>query len=135
MNKKGFTLIELLAVMAIIALIGGIASIAYSSLVKSSADRVFETYMDSIHESCIMYFVDNPSQMPTASNTSRTISISSLPLEKIKNPLNSADYCSSSYILVTYLPVATAKGTSGIKYEVHLKCTTSGYERTKTYTN
>ena len=53
MNKKGFTLVELLATIVIIALLAGIATVSYTSIVKQSSDRVFESYESTMHAEAV----------------------------------------------------------------------------------
>ena len=141
MNRNGYTLVELLAVIVIIALIGGIGVVAYNSYQRATAERVFETYMDSMHESMAMYLVDNTTLIPKSSGEKRRVLLRDLPLDNIKNPYNIDDKClnSESYVEVEYLASATltnnAKGLSGLKYTVHLNCNESNYSKIKEYTN
>lgn len=141
MNKKGYTLVELLAVIVIIGLIGGIAMIAYNSYQRTTAERVFETYMDSMHESMMMYLVDNSSLIPKSSGEKRRVLLSDLPLENIKNPYNIDDKClnNGSYVEAEYLASSSltnnAIGLSGLKFTVYLNCANSNYSNHKEYTN
>ena len=138
MNKKGYTLIELLAVIVIISLLGGIAVISYSSYQQNTAERVFKTYMDSMHEATIMYFLENTSQVPTSNNPSKTIYLSDLKIEPIKNPYDINDKCltntnGNSYVETSYIDKSNNKGISGIKYKVCLIC--NKYRECKEYIN
>ena len=76
MNRRGFTLVELLAVIVIIGLVGGIATIFYNSFQTQTVKKVFVTYMDNMRESTIMYFLDNPTKQPTSSNPTKTLYLS-----------------------------------------------------------
>ena len=136
MNKKGYTLIELLTVIVIIALIGGIGMVAYTSFQNQTAERVFETYMDSMHESAIMYFLDQKTEIPTSSNTTKTIYLSDLQIDKFNNPYEQGDYCDNtgSYVEATWQEDKTSnKGISGITYKVCLNC--NRFQKCKEYTN
>lgn len=135
MNKNGYTLVELLAVIVIIALLGGIATIAYTSYQNSSAERVFETYMDNMHESAIMYFLEHGNERPISSGTIKKIYLSNLPINKFNNPYEAGDYCinDNSYVQVEYLNAVNSKGTSGLKYHVCLSC--NRFKKCKDYTN
>ena len=141
MNKKGYTLVELLAVIVIIALIGGIAVISYSSYQKSTAERVFETYMDNMHESMIMYLLNNTALVPKTTGVKPKVLLKDLPIEQIKNPYNQDDKClnSGSYVEVEYLASGDLSnsnvGLSGLKYKVCLNCNESSYSKCKEYTN
>lgn len=134
MNRKGFTLIELLVVIVLIALIGGIAAVAYNSFQQTAANRVFEVYMDDMHESAIMYYIDNPVDLPTELNKTKRLNLSQLNLEPIKNPIKSGDICSNSYVITEWIDKANNKGISGIKYTVYLNCG-DYFNDNKTYTN
>lgn len=135
MNRKGFTIVELLTVIVIIALIGGIAAIAYSSFQNQTAKRVFETYMDNMHESTVMYFLDNPSARPTSTEQEVTILLKDLNIDKFNNPFEMGDYCvnDGSYVSAKKLESGTSKGITGIKYNVCLNC--KAYKECKEYTN
>lgn len=135
MNKNGYTLVELLAVIVIIALLGGIATIAYTSYQNSSAERVFETYMDNMHESAIMYFLEHGNERPMNTGDSKKIYLSNLPINKFNNPYEAGDYCinDNSYVQVEYLNAVNSKGTSGLKYHVCLSC--NRFKKCKDYTN
>ena len=135
MNRKGYTLVELLAVIVIIGLIIGIAVISYSSYQQSTAERVFETYMDSMHEATIMYFLEHTDEMPTSTNTSKKILLQNLPIDKFNNPFKQGDYCvnDNSYVTATWQDSTNNKGMSGIKYSVCLYC--NQYQKCKDYTN
>ena len=135
MNNKGYTLVELLAVIVIIALLGGIATISYISYQNTSAERVFETYMDSMHESAIMYYLEHGNEKPISTGDVKTLYLSNLPIDKFNNPYEAGDYCvnSDSYVSVEYLKAVNDKGTSGLKYHVCLKC--NRFNKCKDYTN
>ena len=127
MNNKGFSLIELLAVIAIIGIIAAIATISYNSFIKTSKDKVFENYMDSMHEGIIMLYSKNPSLIPTST---KRVSLSELELEAINNPMDLDDKCLSSYIDVTRNDL---NGVINLHYNVCLVC--NNYHKCKEYTN
>lgn len=135
MNKKGFTLIELLAVIVIIALLGGIGIVSYNSFQIQTGERVFETYMDSMHESAIMYFLENSSERPTSSNTRKIVYLSNLKMDKFNNPFGERDYCvnDGSYVEASWQDKTSNKGMTGIKYKVCLNC--NDYKKCKDYIN
>ena len=127
MNRKGFSLIELIASIAIIGLLASVALISYNGFIKKSEDRVYETYMDSMHEGVVMLFSRDPSLIPT---TSRRIDLSLLNIENIKNPRDSQDECLNSYVDVTRSNIS---GVINITYNVCLVC--NSYNNCKEYIN
>lgn len=130
MNNKGFTLVEVLATIVIVAIISGIATITYTSFVKKSRDRVFSSYEDTMHAEASYYFFLDTSRLPRDTETKR-VSLSDLQIEAIKNPLNSNDLCTNSYVDVTRNDV---NGVISLTYNVCLKCS-SGYDNCRIYEN
>ena len=129
MNKKGFTLVELLATIVIIGLIGGLAVVAYSSLIHQSEDKVFETYMDTMHGEAILYLSNNPGEMP-ANGSNKNITLTQLNVDPINNPKKSTDLCLGSYVNVKRTVV---NGVDSITYTVYLVC--DDYSNHKVYEN
>ena len=126
MNKKGFSLIELLAVITILAIIMGVAAIAYTAYINKARDKVFETYMDDMHEASVMYFISNT----LVNNGSRRLSLSDLNIATINNPKNETDKCLNSYV------DAKREDKNGViffTYKVCLIC--DDYSNCKDYTN
>ena len=58
MNKKGFTLIELLAVIALLAVIGGIAYASVTGVTANMQKEMLNKKIDMIEESAILYGQD-----------------------------------------------------------------------------
>lgn len=135
MNNKAFTLMELLVVIVIIALISGIAAISYTSLIKDTNDRVFENYMDTMHDSAVMYYLKNPDMLPN-NNSSTTLYLRNMNIVEIKNPLDTSDVCigttnsNDSYIVVER---NDSVEMISLTYHVYLKC--KNYTGDKTYIN
>ena len=122
MNKNGFTLVELLAVIVIIALIGGIGTIAYTNLIKKSSDDIFKRYRDSMHAEAIYYVSNNYNDNSKIhfENGKATISLKQLKMDAIVNPKNKNDKCEESYVEVT--KSYSDSGVLSMKYKVCLLC-------------
>ena len=58
MNKKGFTLIELLAVIALLAIIGGIAYASVTGVTANMQKEMLNKKIDMIEEAAILYGQD-----------------------------------------------------------------------------
>ena len=133
MNKKGFTLIELLAVIVIIALIGGIGTIAYTNLIKKASDDAISRYQDTMHAEAIQYLSNSYNEI-TYENNVATILLSNLPIDPINNPKDSNDKCLNNDSYVRATRSRSSSGVLSITYEVCLKC--NGFDKQcKTYEN
>lgn len=124
MNKKGFSLVELLSVIVIIALVGGIAMISYSSYINKSRERIYKTYEDTMKSTVEMYLIDNMNLLPEIGNSSK-IMLSTLlsqnEIEQIKNPIDSTDLCQEkSYVEITRSEDTT--NNLNLNYKVCLIC-------------
>ena len=135
MNKNGFTLVEVLAAIVIIAIIAGIGTVAYTGIMKSTSDKYFERYRDTMHAEAIYYVTNNSDDINWSENTAR-ISLSTLKMDQISNPKNSNDLCTNSYVNLTRNRV---NGVLSITYEVCLVCPNTNFddkfELCKTYEN
>lgn len=100
MNKDGFTLVELLASITIIAIISSIAAISYSSFIHEGNNRVYKSYEDTMHAEASMYYLENPSNLPS-NNTTVRLGLSEMNIQRINNPKNASDTCPNSYVEVT----------------------------------
>ena len=129
MNKKGFTLIELLATIAIIAILFGIGTVAYTSILQNVSTKSFESYRDSMHAEAVYIVTNYPDRITWNNNTAR-INLVTLNMEPIKNPKDSNDLCSTSYIDLTRTHVGSVLS---ISYNVCLIC--NDYNSCKEYDN
>ena len=130
MNRKGFTLVELLATIVIITIIGGIAIISYTSYIKSSHDRVFTSYQDSMHAEAAYYLSRNSSLIPKNNDTVRLM-LEELGMDTFVNPDDNSDICANSYVDVTRSDV---NGVISLTYNVCMKCS-SGFDNCREYEN
>ena len=70
MNKKGFTLVELLAVIAILAIVTGLAMFSINNAYKNSREKILEDYISNIENSAINY-VQNTNNILNSTDCSR----------------------------------------------------------------
>ena len=70
MNKKGFTLVELLAVIAILAIVTGLAMLSINNAYKNSREKILEDYISNIENSAINY-VQNTNNILNSTDCSR----------------------------------------------------------------
>lgn len=134
MNKKAFTLVELLAVVVIIALIGGIGTIAYTNLIKKASDDAFLRYQDTMHAEAIKYLTDSYHEVTFDNNVAK-IYLDDLEIDPINNPKNKDDKCLNND---SYIEATRSRSTSGVlsvTYKVCLNCPNSGFNKCKTYEN
>lgn len=59
MNNKGFTLIELLAVITLLAIIGGIATISVTAIGQNIRENMLNKKIEMIEEAAILYGSNN----------------------------------------------------------------------------
>lgn len=107
MNKKGFTLLELLAVIAVIALLGGVTISMFSASTDTSSEEDLANKFKEIQEAAIVYVDLNDSWLSSFTNGNEiyvrlgelqnTNYISS----GIKNPLTGEDF-PSDYLIKIY---------------------------------
>ena len=120
MNKKGFTLFELLAIIVIIGVISGIATISYRSIINASADRVYTSYEDTMHAEAAYMLTNRYNEVNFINNKAR-LSLNDLKIEPINNPNTKSDRCTGSYVDVTRTRTSSNSVLS-ITYKVCLIC-------------
>ena len=118
MNKKGFTLIEILATIVIIAMLAGIATVAYSSLIKQADTTVYETYEDTMYSEAA-YKLTMQSENVHFSENKAKLTLNDLEIEPFKNPEDANDLCPRSFVEVTQSYVGSVLNT---EYTVCLVC-------------
>ena len=131
MNKHGFTMIEVLATIVIIAIVAGIGTVAYTTIMKEVTDKSFERYRESMHAEAI-YYVTNHSDKINWNGNSARVMLSELKMEEINNPKNKNDLCTNSYVDVIKTRNSTSNVLS-ITYNVCLKC--NDFDECKEYEN
>lgn len=80
--NKGFTLVELLAVIVILAIIGGIGIISYTSIIKKSESDYYVNLVDNLELGAANYFRDNRSKRPGIGEVCKSVSLQTLINEK-----------------------------------------------------
>ena len=60
-NNKGFTLLELLLVMAILVVLGGLGTVAYTKLGTSANIKACKAQVKEIRSTCVAYKLQNQS--------------------------------------------------------------------------
>ena len=123
MKNKGFTLVELLAVIIIIALLGGIGAVAYTSIIKQSEIRSYEAYEKTMHAEVLQLLSKKVELLP---RVKKTITLNELMytykvIDPINNPRKEGDLClARSYVEITR--VNTSTGLDSFQYKVCLIC-------------
>ena len=123
-NKFGFTLVELLATIIIIALIGGIGALAYTSIIRQSEDKTFEAYEKTMHAEAMNMIMKKLNLMPKNGEKKKytlAYMLNNYYIDPIKNPRNSNDLCNtnSSYVEITRQNVGSVESFT---YKVCLVC-------------
>ena len=77
MNKKGFTLVELLAVIAILGIITGIATLSVFTIQNSSNKKTYETKVKMIERASELYGEENKRNI-TECDTYTSITVKTL---------------------------------------------------------
>jgi len=138
-NNTGFTLVELLATIVIIALIGGIGALAYTSIIRQSEDKNYEAYEKTMHAETMNLIMKKLNLMPKNGETKKftlAYMIDNNYIDPIKNPRNKDDLCntSSSFIEVTRENVGSV---DSFTYRVCLVCNdyNSDGSKCKTFEN
>ncbi len=108
MNNKAFTLVELLAVIVMVALISGVAVVAYNNITSSVKTKVYTTYEIGMKTAIQEAVIDEPSLLGVDVPLSYlvgedkgglSVDLPKVPyLDLFNNPDNSNDFClSGSY--------------------------------------
>ena len=126
MNKKGFTLVELIACIAILAILTGVAVISYTAFIDKAHDKVFESYIDDMHEAAIMYALSNT----ISNNNTKSIPLIDLGIDSINNPDDQDDKCLNSYVEAKR---EDKDGVISFTYKVCLIC--NEYNKCKDFIN
>ena len=76
--NKGFTLVELLAVVVILAVIGGVGIISYTSITKKTEGDYYINLIDNLELSATNYFADNRSKRPAINEICSSVTLETL---------------------------------------------------------
>jgi len=111
MNKKGFTLVELLGVIILLGLIGLIATVSVSNVLKENKFKLCNIQMDSIIESSKIYAADNILSLGDETIVTLTqLTNAGLFNEEIINPKTGE--------VITNLEVKITRVDNNLKYEI-----------------
>ena len=115
--KKGFTIVELLLTIAIIAIIGGISVIAYSSIFDTTNTNYYKTVENSLELSGTEYFQKNRDELPIKGYN--VVSLENLEQGNYISPLKDSkgNSCERGDVYVT-----RDLETKNYNYTVCLKC-------------
>lgn len=129
MEKNGFTLVELLSVIVVIAILIGVASISFNSLIESQKQEVYKNYEQTLKSNARHYLIDNTNLIPSVGSSYKlemNTLVTEKIMEKVKDP--KGGNCDSSYVLITRKPNISSNDEDisnnyDIEYKVCLICT------------
>ena len=124
-NNKGFTLVELLAVIILLAVLGGLASIAYSSIVKSGEESLYTAYENTMYSDIMQLLSTHVELIPGNGKTKEfklSLMISKGYIEPINNPRNKDDLCNSNSSYVKVMRNDSSDGIAHVDSLTYLVC-------------
>ena len=133
MNKKGFTLVEILAALVILAILSGIAAIAYTAIVSKAKTRSFEAYEKTMRAQAMEILVESVTDntrvsLVPANHGHVTLKLTDLKIKDFVNPVNKNDLCPKSYVYVTREDTDNSGAhVDAFDYKVCLICQQSDY--------
>ena len=138
LNNKGFTLVEVLAVVAILAILSGVAISAVTKYQEKARQEAYEAMHSTAYAAAQNYIQARSSVIPTASDTPsyKEIKIETLLdegfMKDFKDPAQDSTDCAKqgSYVRITKQEGSGSK-LSSYTYVVHIEC--SQYSDTKTF--
>ena len=118
--NKGFTLVELLAVMVILAIIGGIAVVSYTSVMEKSKEDYYTNFKDNLTLGAVDYFEDNRSKRPGIGVICSKVNLKTLVdnryIEKANDANGKSCDLNNSYVYIK------RNANAQYEYKVVLKC-------------
>ena len=127
MKNKGFTLIELLGVIVVLAIIGGIATLAITNYIGNSKEKVYRNYVATLKTTVEDYLIDdfakNGNLLPNVGG-SRTFTLNDLinakVIEELKDP--NGGTCNQTTTIVTVKRDVDTDINFSLTYDVYLDC-------------
>lgn len=127
MKNKGFTLIELLGVIVVLAIVGGIATLAITNYIGNSKEKVYRNYVATLKTTVEDYLIDdfakNGNLLPNVRG-SRTFTLNDLinakVIEELKDP--NGGTCNQTTTIVTVKRGVDTDINFNLTYDVYLDC-------------
>ena len=127
MKNKGFTLVELLGVIVVLAIIGGIATLAITNYIGNSKEKVYRNYVATLKTTLEDYLIDdfakNGNLLPNVGG-SRTFTLNDLinakVIEELKDP--NGGTCNQTTTIVTVKRDVDTDINFNLTYDVYLDC-------------
>ena len=127
MKNKGFTLIELLGVIVVLAIVGGIATLAITNYLGNSKEKVYRNYVATLKTTVEDYLIDdfakNGNLLPNVGG-SRTFTLNDLihakVIEELKDP--NGGTCNQTTTIVTVKRDVDTDINFNLTYDVYLDC-------------
>lgn len=118
--NKGFTLVELLAVIVILAIIGGIGAVSYTSITKKSESDYYVNLIDNLELGAANYFTDNRSKRPGIDEICSSVTLQTLINENYIESAN--DHKGNSCNLTNSRVYIKRNSNKQYEYKTHLNC-------------
>lgn len=126
-NRKGFTLVELLGVIVVLAIIGGIATLAITNYLGNSKEKVYRNYVATLKTTVEDYLIDdfakNGNLLPNVGGN-RTFTLKELidakVIEELKDP--NGGTCDPENTTVTVKRGVDTDINFNLTYDVYLDC-------------
>ena len=127
MKNKGFTLVELLGVIVVLAIVGGIATLAITNYIGNSKEKVYRNYVATLKTTVEDYLIDdfakNGNLLPNVGG-SRTFTLNDLihakVIEELKDP--NGGTCNQTTTIVTVKRDVETDINFSLTYDVYLDC-------------
>lgn len=127
MKNKGFTLVELLGVIVVLAIVGGIATLAITNYLGNSKEKVYRNYVATLKTTVEDYLIDdfakNGNLLPNVGG-SRTFTLNDLihakVIEELKDP--NGGTCNQTTTIVTVKRDVNTDINFNLTYDVYLDC-------------
>jgi len=118
--NKGFTLVELLAVIVILAIIGGIGIVSYTSITKKSEGDYYVNLIDNLELGAANYFTNNRSKRPGIGEICSSVTLQTLINEHYID--NANDHKGNSCNTATSRVYIKRNSDKQYEYKTHLDC-------------